>query len=170
MSLYKNLIYSTGASLAGYTNVTFTRKDEKGHNYFEEAKDGLELCILYAKQNSNILRIFNSEIDKYWKWKTSDKNYIDYPPFREYGLGQNSFLNEYHVHYSIYHLIITRQPELLEEVVVQSMHRSGKETALRHGPYAISDIFCRGKTSYIWSAFGEPYHCQSSSIERWKSK
>lgn len=73
---------------------------------------------------------------------------MDYPPFRKYGLGQISFLNEYHVHYSIYHLIITRQPELLGEVVVQSMHRSGKETALTHGPYAMSDIFCRGKTSY----------------------
>lgn len=148
VSLYKNLMCSTGASLAGYTNVTFTRKDEKGRNYFEEAKDGIELGVLYAKQKSNILRIFNCEIDKYWRWKTSDKYYVDYPPFKEYGLGQISFLNEYHVHYSIYHLIITRQPELLGEVVVQSMHRSGKETALTHGPYAISDIFCRGETSY----------------------
>ena len=148
VSLYKSLICSAGASLAGYTNVTFTRKDEKGLNYFEEAKDGIELGVLYAKKNSNILRIFNCEIDKYWTWKTSDKDFMDYPPFRKYGLGQISFLNEYHVHYSIYHLIITRQPELLGEVVVQSMHRSGKETALTHGPYAMSDIFCRGKTSY----------------------
>jgi len=148
VSLYKNLIYSTSASLAGYANVTFTRKDEKGRNYFKEAKDGIELGVLYAKQKSNILRIFNCEIDKYWKWKTSDKDYKDYPPFIEYGLGKISFLNEYYVHYSIYHLIITRQPELLGEVVVQSIHRSGKETALAHGPYAISDIFCRGKNSY----------------------
>lgn len=147
VSLY-NLICSTDASLAGYTNVTFTRKNEKGCNYFEEAKDGIELSILYAKKNSNILRIFNFEIDNYWRWKTSDKKYMDYPPFIAYGLGEISFLNEYHVHYSIYHLIITRQPELLGEVVVQSMHRSGKEGALKHGPYAISDIFCRGKTSY----------------------
>ncbi len=148
VSLYKKLICSAGASLAGHTNVTFTRKDEEGHNYFEEAKDGIELGILYAKQKSNILRIFNCEIDKYWEWKTSDKDYRDYPPFKEYGLGQISFLNEYHVHYSIYHLIITRQPELLGEVVVQSMHRRGKEAALTHGPYVITDIFCRGKTSY----------------------
>jgi hypothetical protein len=41
-----------------------------------------------------------------------------------------------------------RQPKLLEEVVVQSMHKRGKETATTHGPYAISDIFCRGATSY----------------------
>lgn len=148
VSLYKKLMCSTGASLAGYTNVTFTRKNENGLNYFEEAKDGIELGVLYAKQDSNILRIFNCEIDKYWTWKTSDKDYMDYPPFREHDLDQISFLNEYHVHYSIYHLIITRQPELLGEVVVQSMHRSGKETALTHGPYTISDIFCRGKTSY----------------------
>lgn len=148
VSLYKNLIYSPDASFAGYTNVTFTRKNEKGLNYFEEAKDGIELGALYAKRNSNVLRIFNCEIDKYWKWKKFDRDYRDYPPFREYGLGQTSFLNEYHIHYSIYHLIITRQPELLKEVVVQSMHRSGKETALTHGPYAISDIFCRGTTSY----------------------
>lgn len=148
VSLYKNLIYSTDASFAGYANVTFTRKNEKGLNYYEGAKDGIELGVLYAKQNSNILRVFNCEIDKYWKWKTFDKNYMDYPPFKDYGLGQTSFLNEYHIHYSIYHLIITRQPELLKEVVVQSMHRRGKETALTHGPYAISDIFCRGTTSY----------------------
>ncbi|HIF5545658.1 TPA: capsular polysaccharide synthesis protein [Vibrio parahaemolyticus] len=148
VSLYKNLTESTGASLAGYTNVTFTRKDDVGQNYFEEAKDGIELSILYAKKNSNILQIFNREIDRYWKWKTSDKDYREYPPFREYGLGHISFLNEYHIHYSIYHLIITRQPGLLGEVEVQSMHRSGKETALTHGPYAISDLFCRGRTSY----------------------
>ncbi|MFA0415446.1 capsular polysaccharide synthesis protein [Vibrio renipiscarius] len=148
VSLYKNLTDSTEASLAGYTNVTFTRKDKKGRNYFEEAKDGIELSILYAKKSSNILQIFNREVDEYWKWKTPDKDYRDYPLFKEYGLGQISFLNEYHIHYSIYHLIITRQPELLSEVVVQSMHRKGKETALTHGPYAISDLFCRGKTSY----------------------
>lgn len=148
VSLYKNLTESTEASLAGYTNVTFTRKDEQGRNYFEEAKDGIELGVLYAKKESTVLQVFNREIDRYWKWKTSDKDYRDYPPFREYDLGQISFLNEYHIHYSIYHLIITRQPKLLREVVVQSMHRSGKETALTHGPYAMSDIFCRGETSY----------------------
>ncbi|EIT7126842.1 hypothetical protein V8073_004482 [Vibrio parahaemolyticus] len=148
VSLFKRFNESLTASLAGYTNVTFTRKDKEGCNYFEEAKDGIELGVLYAKQKSNILQVFNCEIDKYWKWKTPDKDYRDYPPFREYGLGQISFLNEYHVHYSIYHLIITRQPELLGEVVVQSMHKRGKETALTHGPYALSDIFCRGVTSY----------------------
>jgi ADP-heptose:LPS heptosyltransferase len=148
VSLYKKLSESIRASLAGYTNVTFTRKNEEGRDYFVEAKDGIELGVLFAKKMSKVLQVFNREIDKYWKWKTSDKDYRDYPPFREYGLGQVSFLNEYHVHYSIYHLIITRQPELLGEVVVQSMHRRGKETALTHGPYAISDLFCRGRTSY----------------------
>jgi hypothetical protein len=86
VSLYNNLIYSAGASLAGYTNVTFTRKDERGFNYFEDAKDGIELGVLYAKKNSNVLKIFNIEIDNYWNWKTSDKKYIDYPPFRDCGL------------------------------------------------------------------------------------
>lgn len=159
VSLYKNLSDSTEASLAGYTNVTFTRKDKKGRNYFEEAKDGIELSILYAKKSSNILQIFNREVDEYWKWKTPDKDYRDYPLFKEYGLGQISFLNEYHIHYSIYHLIITRQPELLSEVVVQSMHRKGKETALTHGPYAISDLFCRGKTSYEPASSKRMFQC-----------
>lgn len=168
VSLYNNLIYSAGASLAGYTNVTFTRKDERGFNYFEDAKDGIELGVLYAKKNSNVLKIFNFEIDNYWNWKTSDKKYIDYPPFRDCGLSQISFLNNYHVHYSIYHLIITRQPELLEEVVVQSMHRSGKETALRHGPYAISDIFCRGKTSYEPASSKKMLQCfVDGSMDTW---
>lgn len=168
ISLYKKLISSTGASFAGYTNVTFTRKDENGSNYFEEAKDGIELSILYAKQNSNILQIFNFEIDKYWRWKTTDKNYMDYPPFRECGLGKVSFLNEYHVHYSIYHLIITRQPELLGEIVVQSMHRCGKETAITHGPYAISDIFCRGKTSYDPASSNKMLQCFiEGEIDTW---
>lgn len=147
VALYRKLCDSTNASLAGYTNLTFTRKDKEGCNYFEEAKDGMELCILYAKEMSNVLKIFNREIDKYWNWKTPDKDYKDYPPFREYDLTSVSFLNEYHVHYSIYHLIITRQPDLLEEILVQSMHRKGKETALSHGPYALSDLFCRGETS-----------------------
>ena len=49
--------------LAGYTNFTFTRKNSDGTNYFENAKDGLELCILYAKKNSHFLKIFNEEID-----------------------------------------------------------------------------------------------------------
>lgn len=146
--LYKKLLDSKAASLAGYTNVTFTHKDEEGRNSFVEAKDGLELGILYAKQNSNILQVFNNEIDSYWRWKTSDKDYREYPPFITYGLGKISFLNEYHIHYSIYHLIITRQPELLEEVEVQSMHRAGKETAISHGPYTLSDMFCRGSSSY----------------------
>ena len=146
--LYKKLIESPYASLAGYTNVTFTRKNEDGSNYFDESKDGMELSLLYAKKNANILQVFNREIDKYWNWKTHDKDYRDNPPFKEYGLGKISFLNEYHIHYSIYHLIITKQPELLKEIVVQSMHMRGKETALSHGPYAISDLFCRGNTSY----------------------
>ncbi len=100
------------------------------------------------KKMSNILQEFNREIDKYWEWKTFDKDYRDYPPFRKIGLGEISFLNEYHVHYSIYHLILTSQPELQREVIVQSMHRKGKETAITHGPYALSDLFCRGKSSY----------------------
>jgi ADP-heptose:LPS heptosyltransferase len=146
--LYKRLLEKPSATLAGYTNVTFTRKDIEGKNYFEEAKDGIELGVLYAKKASRILEIFNKEIDKYWNWKTIDKDYRDYSPFKHYGLGDVSFLNEYHIHYSIYHLIITRQPELLSEVLVQSMHMKGKETSKRHGPYAISDLFCRGASSY----------------------
>lgn len=148
ISLYKKLMESSLASLAGYTNVTFTRKNVDGDNYFEEAKDGMELSILFAKKNSNILQIFNREIDQYWKWKTANTEYKDYPPFKACSLGKISFLNEYHIHYSLYHLIITRQPELLKEVVVRSMHMNGKETSVSHGPYAISDLFCRGKTSY----------------------
>ncbi|EPP5334538.1 capsular polysaccharide synthesis protein [Vibrio harveyi] len=148
VSLYKRFKESPCASLAGYTNVTFTRKDERGINYFDDAKDGIELGVLYAKKNSSILREFNREIDKYWLWKTCEKEYRDYPPFRKFGLGEVSFLNEYHVHYSIYHLILTRQPELQSEIVVQSMHRKDKETADSHGPYAISDLFCRGISSY----------------------
>ncbi|EKO3851163.1 hypothetical protein JZN62_000836 [Vibrio harveyi] len=148
VSLYKRFKESPCASLAGYTNVTFTRKGERGINYFDDAKDGIELGVLYAKKNSSILREFNREIDKYWLWKTCEKEYRDYPPFRKFGLGEVSFLNEYHVHYSIYHLILTRQPELQSEIVVQSMHRKDKETADSHGPYAISDLFCRGISSY----------------------
>lgn len=148
VSLYKRFKESPCASLAGYTNVTFTRKDERGINYFDDAKDGIELGVLYAKKNSSILREFTREIDKYWLWKTCEKEYRDYPPFRKFGLGEVSFLNEYHVHYSIYHLILTRQPELQSEIVVQSMHRKDKETADSHGPYAISDLFCRGISSY----------------------
>lgn len=168
VSLYKKLIGSINFSLAGYTNVTFTRKNDKGVYYFEEAKDGMELSILYAKKHSKILQIFNSEIDKYWNWKTSSKDYMDYPLFKEYELGKISFLNEYHIHYTIYHLIITRQPQLLDEIVVQSMHRSGKETALMHGPYAISDIFCRGQTSYGPASAKKMLQCFiEGEVETW---
>lgn len=171
VSLYKKFIESEGASFAGYTNVTFTRKTDAGDNYFEEAKDGLELSILYSKKHSNILQIFNHEIDKYWTWKTTDKDYRDYPPFTEYNLGLISFLNEYHIHYSIYHLIITRQPKLLGEVEVQSMHRSGKETAKDHGPYAISDLFCRGKTSYEAASPKRMMQCfVEGGLDTWDGK
>ncbi len=51
LSLYKRLKESPSASLAGYTNVTFARKDDRGSNYFDDAKDGIELGVLYAKKN-----------------------------------------------------------------------------------------------------------------------
>ncbi|HIF9389366.1 TPA: capsular polysaccharide synthesis protein [Photobacterium damselae] len=148
VSLYKRLKESPYASFAGYTNVTFTRKDEDGRNHFEEAKDGIELCILYANKSSRVLEIFNEEIDKYWQWKSIDKNYRDYPPFKQFGLKNISFLNEYHIHYSIYHLIITRQPNLLSEILVESMHMVGKEESNANGPYALTDLFCRGVSGY----------------------
>ena len=148
VSLYQRLNKSSVASFAGYTNVTFTRKGEDGRNYFEEAKDGIELCILYANKSSRVLQALNEEIDKYWQWKSVDKDYRDYPPFKEFGLKEISFLNEYHIHYSIYHLIITRQPELLSEILVESMHMTGKEESKAHGPYALTDLFCRGDSAY----------------------
>ncbi|HIF9479043.1 TPA: hypothetical protein ACX6SM_003545, partial [Photobacterium damselae] len=122
--------------------------DEDGRNHFEEAKDGIELCILYANKSSRVLEIFNEEIDKYWQWKSIDKNYRDYPPFKQFGLKNISFLNEYHIHYSIYHLIITRQPNLLSEILVESMHMVGKEESNANGPYALTDLFCRGVSGY----------------------
>lgn len=168
VSLYQRFKESPCASLAGYTNVTFTRKDDRGINYFDDAKDGIELGVLYAQKMSNVLRELNREIDKYWEWKTIDKDYRNYPPFRKFGLGQISFLNEYHVHYSIYHLILTRQPELQREIIVQSMHRKGKETAIAHGPYALSDIFCRGKSSYEPASPEKMLHCfVEGSMDTW---
>jgi len=148
VSLYRSLLDDEKATFAGYTNVTFTRKLNRNTNYFEEAKDGIELNILYAKKSSNIIKKINMEIDRYWNWKTEEKHYRDYPPFIEANLADISFLNEYHIHYSIYHLVITREPELLSEVLVQSMHMNGKETALSHGPYSMSDLFCRGASGY----------------------
>lgn len=147
ISLYKKFI-NEDAELAGYTNYTFTRKTEDNQNYFDLAKDGIELGILYSKKNCKLLKIFNQEIDRYWKWKNINNTYKEYPLFKEFGLTPVSFLNEYHVHYSIYHLIITRDKTLLDNLTVQSMHMKGKENSQEDGPYSISDRFCRDKDGY----------------------
>ena len=147
ISLYKKFI-KKDADLAGYTNYTFTRKIKDNKNYFNQAKDGIELGVLYAKKNNKLLKIFNKEIDKYWKWKNINNTYKEYPPFKEFNLTPVSFLNEYHVHYSIYHLIITRDKTLLDNLVVQSMHMKGKEDSQEDGPYSVSDRFCREKDGY----------------------
>lgn len=147
ISLYKKFI-KEDAELAGYTNYTFTRKTEDNKNYFDLAKDGIELGVLYAKKNCKLLKIFNQEIDRYWKWKNINNTYKEYPLFKEFALTSVSFLNEYHVHYSIYHLIITRDKTLLNNLIVQSMHMKGKENSQEDGPYSISDRFCRDKDGY----------------------
>jgi hypothetical protein len=150
IALYQKLVKSNLATLSGYTNFTFTRKTSNNENYFEEAKDGMELNILYAKKGSHFLYIFNQEIDNYWAWKNINinKNYKDYPPFVKHKLTDVSFLNEYHIHYSIYHLLITRDPDLLTQLRTQSMHMSGKENAVTDGPYSPIDRFCRGESGY----------------------
>lgn len=146
ISLFKIFVNNINIQLAGYTNVTFTRKTSEGESYFPQAKDGIELGVLYARKDSELLKKFNYEIDLYWQWKTKEKNYKSYPEFKK--LTSVSFLNEYHIHYSIYHMIITREPKLLDLVETQSIHMKGKEEAVIDGPYAITDRFCRGKTSY----------------------
>jgi hypothetical protein len=146
--LYSQLIGSKNYQLAGYTNVTFTRKKSDGTYYFKDAKDGIELGVLFAKKNSNIIKILNNEIDKYWQWKTKDKIYIDYPLFKKYNLQKISFLNEYHIHYSIFHMIITREPSLVNGLITQSIHMKGKENAKTDGAYALTDRFCRGASGY----------------------
>ena len=145
--LYKKFI-EEDACIAGYTNFTFTRKNQYGDDFFQEGKDGIELGILYAKKNTKILKIINKEIDSYWNWKDKNKDYKDYPLFKKYNLTAVSFLNEYHVHYSIFHLVVTRNNSLLDSISVQSIHMKGKENSVTDGPYAITDRFCRGESSY----------------------
>ncbi len=148
IELYKKFIQSNNYKLAGYTNITFTRKNNASTNYFKNAKDGIELGVLFAKKDSKIIKILNQEIDKYWYWKTKDKTYIDYPLFKKYKLTKVSFLNEYHVHYTIFHMIITRDKTLLDELLTQSIHMQGKENSIKDGAYAITDRFCRGNSGY----------------------
>lgn len=148
IKLYDTLIKYKKANLAGYTNVTFTRKNLNGTNYFKDAKDGIELGILYAKQNSKIINTLNKEIDKYWTWKSKNKTYKNYPLFKKYKLTKVSFLNEYHIHYTIFHMIITRDKTLLDELVTQSIHMKGKENSKIDGAYAITYRFCRGSSGY----------------------
>jgi len=148
IKLYNKLINSSVFKLAGYTNFTFTRKSLNGNNYFENAKDGIELGVLFAKKHSKIIKIFNQEIDKFWEWKTTDKSYLEYPLFKKYKLKKVSFLNEYHIHYTIFHMIITRDTSLLKELITQSIHMKNKENSLNHGAYTLTDMFCRGKTNY----------------------
>jgi len=148
IELYNIFIQSNQYKLAGYTNVTFTRKKDDGTNYFENAKDGIELGVLFAKKDSKIVKALNYEIDKYWNWKTKTKTYTEYPLFKKYKLTKVSFLNEYHVHYTIFHMIITRDISLLNELLTQSIHMKGKENSLNDGAYAITDRFCRGNSGY----------------------
>ncbi len=148
IKLYNILQKTKNANLAAYTNFTFTRKNNDGTNYFIGAKDGIELGILYAKNNSRIINILNQEIDKYWAWKTKANRYKEYPLFRKYKLTKVSFLNEYHIHYTLFHMIITREKTLLDELVTQSIHMKGKENATIDGAYAITDRFCRGISGY----------------------
>lgn len=143
-----NKFLEQNSHLAGYTNVTFTRKKSDGTYYYPEAKDGIELGALFARKNSTILSIFNHEIEDYWNWKKKNVSYTLYPPFVHYGLEKNSFLNEYHVHYAIYHLILVKYPTLLDSISTQSMHMRGKENSVVDGPYSIQDRFCRGQSSY----------------------
>jgi len=148
IELYKNFSESDNYKLAGYTNVTFTRKNDDGTNYFKNAKDGIELGVLFAKKDSKIIKILNQEIDEYWHWKTKDNTYIDYPLFKKHKLSKVSFLNEYHVHYTIFHMIITKDASLLNELLTQSIHMKGKENSIKDGAYAITDRFCRGNNGY----------------------
>jgi hypothetical protein len=148
IELYKKFIKLDNYKLAGYTNITFTRKNNNSKNYFKNAKDGIELGVLFAKKDSKIIKSLNQEIDKYWHWKTKDKIYIDYPLFKKYKLTKVSFLNEYHVHYTIFHMIITRDILLLQELLTQSIHMQGKENSIKDGAYAIIDRFCRGNSGY----------------------
>lgn len=148
IDLYRKFIEFDNYKFAGYTNVTFTRKNNDGTNYFNKAKDGIELSILFAKNDSVIIKILNQEIDKYWYWKSKDKSYIDYPLFKKYKLTKVSFLNEYHIHYTIFHMIITRDILLLNELLTQSIHMEGKENSINDSAYAITDRFCRGASGY----------------------
>ena len=145
--LYERLVNSE-ATLAGYSNVTFTRKNEEGKNYFSNAIDGIELGALFAKPDSSFLHQFNMEVDNYWKWKTKDKIYTEYPLFLSNRLTKVSFLNEYHIHYSIYQMLITRDYSYHSNIVTQSIHMKNKEGAIFDGPYSVQDRFCRGATGY----------------------
>lgn len=148
ISLYGVLQKNRDATLAGYTNYTFTRKDDYGRNYFLNAKDGMELGILFAKQNSQFLSTLNNEIDKYWNWKKKYLVYSDYPLFIKSNLTKVSLLNEYHIHYAIFQMLLTVDVSLLSHLATQSSHMLGKENAFADGPYSIQDRFCRGETRY----------------------
>ena len=148
IKLYDALMKSKKSNLAAYTNFTFTRKKDDGTNYFKDAKDGIELGVLYAKHNSKIINILNKEIDKYWDWKTKQNNYAEYPLFKKYKLTKVSFLNEYHIHYTLFHMIISRDETLLDELVTQSIHMKDKRNSKIDGPYSVSDRFCRDSRGY----------------------
>jgi ADP-heptose:LPS heptosyltransferase len=147
ITLYNKLL-SPEATLAGYSNVTFIRRNSDGSYYFEEGKDGIELGLIYAIKDSSLLKIINREIDKYWHWKTLAKFYTDYPPFLKANLQKISFLNEYHIHYSIYHLVLTTRPDLHKHIVTQSIHMKDKENSIKNGPNTLTDMFCRGNSAY----------------------
>ena len=99
---------------------------------------------MFAKKDSTFLKAYLKEIYKYWEWKKINYDYRDYPEFKKYDLKSKSFLNEYHVHYSIYHLTLYKYPEIHKQIASQSIHMIGKENASQHGPYAFTDLFARG--------------------------
>lgn len=170
LPLYKRLIVNQESTFAGYSNVTFTNK-VNGNPVFRNAIDGIELGALFAKKGSKFIQMYLKEIYKYWEWKKEQYDYRDYPDFRKYHLNSKSFLNEYHVHYSIYHLMLSKYPELHSQIECQSIHMIGKENSILHGPYAFTDLFARGNgyssasTEKLLKAFTEDIVCDYQGNE-----
>lgn len=170
VSLYKRFIENKNATLAGYSNVTFINKIN-GAPAFRNAIDGIELGALFAKKGSSFLEVYLKEIYRYWEWKKVRYDYRDYPEFRKYHLNSKSFLNEYHVHYSIYHLMIYKYPKLHAQIESQSIHMIGKENSILHGPYAFTDLFAReggyssASTEKLLRAFTDEVVCDYKGNE-----
>lgn len=170
VSLYKRFIGNKNATFAGYSNVTFTNK-VNGTPAFRNAIDGIELGALFAEKGSSFLEVYLKEIYKYWEWKKERYDYRNYPDFKKYHLNSKSFSNEYHVHYSIYHLMIYKYPELQIQIESQSIHMIGKEESILHGPYAFTDLFARedgystASTEKLLQAFTDEVVCDYKGNE-----